>query len=288
MPLHVVLDFSKARRVLFCGDVHGMFGNLVSALEAVDYDASAGDRLVILGDLLDRGPDVEPIIEWLERNDSVVTLCGNHDEMLAACVGAMPMTDNAHPLTLLRNGGEWLQRYMPADRHQHPVNGIGQMMADIFEAAHEDSEGDPSDLIDERIVAFGRRMADSPTAATVLTPGGLVIGIVHADPPGSTWAETVAMLKDPDPWMRKQAQTHAMWSRARFKRMKRAKASGTEVFEALDFGLPDVDHVFLGHSIVERPITAANITWIDTGSYSNGVLTVVDPDRWVPASRRAS
>jgi hypothetical protein len=76
-----------------------------------------------------------------------------------------------------------------------------------------------------------------------------------------------------------------MWERRLFKQTKRAAAFGEDAVRNLDIAIPDVDHVFLGHSIVGAPRTAANLTWIDTGAYHTDVHTVVDADAWVAALR---
>jgi len=282
-PLHVRLDLSHARRVLFGGDVHGNVDALLASLVRAGYDPDAGDVLILLGDLFDRGPDVLRLIEWLEANPTVVVLRGNHDDMLCACVGARPMTDEANPWVMFRNGGRWLLEFAP--KYGNTDEDLGKLMTDLIEHAQDDHPGSPADLIDPRIVEFGHRLASFPVAATITTPGGLTIGAVHADPPGATWADVVDALNDPDLDMRAEAERHSMWERRLFKRTKRAAAFGDDAVRNLDIAIPDVDHVFLGHSIVETPRTAANLTWIDTGAYHTDVHTVVDADAWVAALR---
>jgi serine/threonine protein phosphatase 1 len=285
-PLHVRLDLSSARRVLFGGDVHGTLDALLASLARVGYDAAAGDVLILLGDLFDRGPDVLRLIEWLEANPSVVVLRGNHDDMLAASVGARPMTNEANPYVMFNNGGEWLLDFAPdyGDSHEE----LGRLMSDLMERSDPDFDGDPSDLIDPRIVGFGRRIAALPVAATVITPGGLTIGAIHADPPSDTWAGVVEALEQDDPHMREAAERHSMWKRRLFNLTERASSFGKDAIRNLEIAIDDVDHVFMGHSIVERPRTAANITWIDTGAYHTGIHTVIDADRWVASLREAA
>jgi serine/threonine protein phosphatase 1 len=282
--LHVRLDLSHARRVLFGGDVHGTLDALLASLARIGYDAASGDVLILLGDLFDRGPDVLRLIEWLEANPTVVVLRGNHDDMLCACVGARGMTDEANPLVMFRNGGGWLLDFAPG--YEKNGDELGRLMVDLIERSTGEVEGRPEDLIDPRIVEFGRRLASFPVAATIITPGGLTIGAVHADPPGATWAAVIEALEDEDLDMRAEAERHSMWERRLFRKTRHAAAFGEDAVRDLDIAIPDVDHVFLGHSIVDEPRTAANLTWIDTGAYSSGVHTVVDADAWVAESRR--
>lgn len=282
-PMHVALDLSAARRVLFMGDVHGSLSCALAALARVGYDADAGDRLVMLGDLFDRGPDVTPVIDWLDANPTVTVMLGNHDDMLASSVGARPMTDECNPHQLFRNGGGWLLDFAP--EYGDDGKELGRLMIDLIERGAGEVPGRPEDLVDPRIVAFARRIASFPVAATVLTPGGLTVGAIHADVPTDTWARTVALLSDPSEEVRELARFRCTWDRHLFKATERASAYGPDAVRDLEIGIPDVDHVFLGHSIVPEPRTAANLTWIDTGAYATGVSTVVDADAWVSSLR---
>ncbi len=75
-------------RTFAVGDVHGCDVALETLLTVVDLHA--GDALVQLGDLCDRGPDTARVIDLLialgEEIDLRVIL-GNHDEMMLGAVG---------------------------------------------------------------------------------------------------------------------------------------------------------------------------------------------------------
>lgn len=76
------------RRVYAVGDVHGrldLFDRLIDAIEADDSaSAPAATTLVLLGDLIDRGPDSAGIVararDLQQRRDTRI-LAGNHEEM---------------------------------------------------------------------------------------------------------------------------------------------------------------------------------------------------------------
>ncbi len=98
-------------RVYVVGDIHGMidhFAALIDAIEADDARLNRGEPradtlVVLLGDLVDRGPDSAGVLtlarEWqLERR--VRILLGNHEEML------LQSFDNEEVLRhFLRHGG---------------------------------------------------------------------------------------------------------------------------------------------------------------------------------------
>ncbi len=72
------------QRVIIVGDVHGMYDELVSLLALVDFRPD--DQLVMLGDLIDKGPDSVGVVSMLramrERGHDIVLLMGNHEEKL--------------------------------------------------------------------------------------------------------------------------------------------------------------------------------------------------------------
>jgi len=79
------------QRVYAVGDVHGRLDLFEAIIEAIEEDDAAGvparTTIVLLGDLVDRGPDSAGVIararEWQGRR-RVRALCGNHEEMFLA------------------------------------------------------------------------------------------------------------------------------------------------------------------------------------------------------------
>ena len=76
------------QRVYAVGDVHGrldLFNQLIAAIESVDATRGPADTtIVLLGDLVDRGPDSAGVIRAardLAQRRSVRILLGNHEEM---------------------------------------------------------------------------------------------------------------------------------------------------------------------------------------------------------------
>ncbi len=70
------------RRTLIVGDVHGCARELDDLLDAVRFDPSA-DRLVLVGDLVARGPDSRGVVERVESYRGAFVR-GNHDEKVLA------------------------------------------------------------------------------------------------------------------------------------------------------------------------------------------------------------
>ncbi|MFQ3652059.1 MAG: metallophosphoesterase family protein, partial [Gemmataceae bacterium] len=78
-------------RTLVIGDIHGYRGTLETLLEAVA--PTADDRLITLGDYVDRGPDSRGVLErliTLQEQGLLTPLLGNHDEMMLQALNGDP------------------------------------------------------------------------------------------------------------------------------------------------------------------------------------------------------
>ena len=69
------------------GDIHGCLENLERLLESVNPDLTR-DRLVFIGDYIDRGPDSKGVVDYIIRlrsrypAENIICLKGNHEVML--------------------------------------------------------------------------------------------------------------------------------------------------------------------------------------------------------------
>jgi serine/threonine protein phosphatase 1 len=89
-------------RDFFVGDLHGMFRLLEAALHMADFDVTR-DRLFCVGDLIDRGPDSELVLEYLSK-PWFHAVQGNHEDA-AIFFGVGGATDLANYITW---GSAWL------------------------------------------------------------------------------------------------------------------------------------------------------------------------------------
>jgi calcineurin-like phosphoesterase family protein len=71
------------------GDIHGRSSLLEQLIQNVPWDL-AHDKLVFLGDLIDRGKDapgvVNRVMQLVSANPNIVVLRGNHEQMLLDCL----------------------------------------------------------------------------------------------------------------------------------------------------------------------------------------------------------
>ncbi|MGB7949374.1 MAG: metallophosphoesterase family protein [Candidatus Binatia bacterium] len=86
------------------GDIHGCLDELAYLIEGLPLEP--GDRLVFLGDYVDRGPDSRGVLTYildLQKRDELELIClkGNHEDMFMAYLG-LP---GQHGDMFLYNGG---------------------------------------------------------------------------------------------------------------------------------------------------------------------------------------
>lgn len=72
--------YLRSMRTIVIGDIHGRAEELRELLSACNFDYE-NDKLIQLGDLIDRGPDPYGVIEELIKIKNKVLLYGNHEDM---------------------------------------------------------------------------------------------------------------------------------------------------------------------------------------------------------------
>ena len=109
-------------------DIHGCYNQLVQALNHWD---SEKEHLIIVGDLIDRGPDSLKVVRELMKlredfPENVTVLKGNHEEMLLAWLKDTPRDllenyyNTSHEETFKSFMGT--ERYRKSSRKQRPLD----------------------------------------------------------------------------------------------------------------------------------------------------------------------
>lgn len=159
-------------RLIAIGDIHGHIRKLADLLRQVQPQAN--DRIVFLGDYIDRGPASKAVVEFLlefeQKFPATIYLRGNHEEMLLDCLGTLRA--DIHRCWIHNGGSATLDSY-DADSvadipHKHiqflqqtrPVYIEGKFAfahASYNETKAPD-EQDLEDLMWERLAPPGRKL----------------------------------------------------------------------------------------------------------------------------------
>jgi serine/threonine protein phosphatase 1 len=89
------------------GDIHGQHEMLLDALTLIESDGGENAPVVVLGDLVDRGPEsravIDTLIAGIERGRDWTVLLGNHDRLFLEF-----LENGAVDNPLIRSGVDWL------------------------------------------------------------------------------------------------------------------------------------------------------------------------------------
>jgi len=75
------------------GDIHGRFYTLMELIDLIPSD----EKIICVGDLVDRGLCNEEVIDFVKNNDNITSVLGNHDSFIV----------DEDKFTHCLNGGAW-------------------------------------------------------------------------------------------------------------------------------------------------------------------------------------
>lgn len=100
MPLFKRYSLNEKGKDFVVGDIHGCFSKLYEQLQVHGFNEET-DRLFCVGDMVDRGPESEDCLLWLDR-PWFFSVRGNHEQM---AINFMAGHNSA--LHYAMNGGNW-------------------------------------------------------------------------------------------------------------------------------------------------------------------------------------
>jgi len=132
------------------GDIHGHLEALKAAHERIEADrareGARGTRIVHIGDLVDRGPDVKGVLDFLisrqAEDEGVICLTGNHDRLMLGFLAPEteldPRTDAFDWLRPDMGGGATLESYGVTRGWNWTRKTFAQRAVEAVPAAHVD------------------------------------------------------------------------------------------------------------------------------------------------------
>lgn len=131
---------SGTKSIFAIGDIHGYHDRFMALLGEIEAMAGNEDEIMILGDMVDRGPDSKAVVEYLRTramhdgkkgNKLLRVIVGNHEEMLLACFHCPPDRLKATvEMWITHGGGKTLQSYGISWKGRKPID----VMNDLEEA----------------------------------------------------------------------------------------------------------------------------------------------------------
>lgn len=97
------------------GDIHGCYTKLQLALDDIGFNPDV-DRLFSVGDLVDRGPECDKVLDWLKK-PWFHPVQGNHDDMAIRYARGHNMDKDNY----WTNGGSWLISKLRDEQHEFAV-----------------------------------------------------------------------------------------------------------------------------------------------------------------------
>lgn len=182
-PPYQALSPNLVGRDWFIGDIHGCFETLMSLLKKKGFNEE-NDRLISVGDLVDRGNESEKALEWLKKS-FFYAVRGNHEDLYL------------YWRSLKNNRAAQIE--FENEIYFRKVNG-GEWVKEINETLHLQLEE-----------ALGKL----PYFLAVPHQQGQTIGVVHAElPDGVNWPSLINIPMDSE---LKKSMT---WGRKRWKSKK--------------------------------------------------------------------
>lgn len=267
-PTRIALAENTAGCDFAVADIHGYFSLLEQQLAARKFDPAC-DRVIAVGDLIDRGPESARALEFLAR-PWFHSVRGNHEQAML----------------------EWLQPLLAGNQDSVRENAArhvafgGDWIAPLLTRA---KNGDH-----EEIRRWHDALAALPIAISVPRKGEL-IGVIHATVPGGDWS-----LMDSDEPVASPPSIHArtaMWARkplADVLPAGAAKATMPSTDKSIAaFAAPaeprvtGIDRVYVGHNVVDFVQKIGNLHMIEIGAWLGHGLTVINLDDDAPRTKRS-
>ena len=233
-------------RAFAVGDIHGERGILTKALHALNFDFDK-DRLICLGDILDRGQKPEECLDLLNE-PWIDSALGNHEFMFLNTVapdGNLIVNGNPSFDIWMSTGGEWAL--------QAPKLKLAQWRALLLEK-----------------IALNWLLE--------LKDGRMAL-ICHAEPDLKELDDILAMKNRPI-----QAQnllnSPAVWGRSIIPIIRDKNSSSLQMRK-----LPWLEGVLFsvhGHTKVKTAGWVNNLLFADTGAVFGNKLTLIDLDHVIP------
>ena len=280
------LGANTVGRDFVIGDLHGSYSVFENLLKGINFDPTK-DRIISVGDMIDRGPDSLKCLQLI-RQPWFHSVLSNHEQMMLEKFNGGWIGD-----FWFRNGGFW-----------------GVEAYNCFKAKKDPtSQLIPTDFAVE-LLDLLPLVEELPFLITVNTKSGKKFHVLHAELPSGVGKITDMELSIPEEvyslaTVQRGDGDAFCWGRHLFSYFHDADFSNrNKIIRTIEYNRSkdvfndNLSHIISGHTILHQPMTIIGQTNIDTGAYHsywtpaepyshNGIapkkwagLTCVELDTW--------
>jgi len=141
------------KKTFAIGDIHGACDLLIKMIDSLPINWDE-DRIVFMGDYIDRGKKIKETIEYLETlKGDIIFLRGNHEDMFLKYMAGIDPSLYVHP----QNGGdttlkqvedlEWLERFVRKTHMWFEDDKYFYVHGGLFAMSIEDNKKYSEDLL---------------------------------------------------------------------------------------------------------------------------------------------
>lgn len=236
MTLFKQLLVNPSGRDFVVGDLHGQLARLKKALDYHRFCPET-DRLIAVGDLINRGPDSMNMLRLLSE-PWFFSVAGNHERVISQYRQSL------------------MHRQLAPEARDRLVAFGAQWLLDAYDSLNEDKW---ADLITEVM-----NLISQMPLMIQIGNGADAVGVVHAELPDWDWNRSVARLE--------RIRKSQFWERNRDEPTIETFLWGRNQFQALTRGddrdrrVEGIGWVLYGHNVLDAPTCAGNRLWVDTGA----------------------
>ena len=256
------LEANTIGRDFVIGDLHGSYSVFENLLKGINFNPTK-DRIISVGDMVDRGPDSLKCLELI-REPWFHTVLANHEQMMSD-----KFSDGWSGAYWFQNGGFW-----------------GAEAYNCFKAMkNPESHMIPTDAA-MHLIDLIPLVDELPFLITVNTKSGKKFHVLHAELPSGVGKITDMELSVPEEVLLLATTQRGdgdafVWSRNLFYNFYNTDLSNRDkvirtvsYVGATKIFNDELSHVISGHTILQKPMTIVGQTNIDTGAYHS---------YWIPA-----
>lgn len=224
-------------RDFIIGDLHGCIHLLHEKMDAVRFDTRV-DRVISVGDLVDRGPDSLKTLRLI-KEPWFKYVPGNHEEMLLTWLG-LRASDYHRPSDFLYNGGDWVG-YLSSDEIKELRLELAPRLLNAPRVMRVQDSQRPYCVVHAERVAYGPKLP-------LLTDAELSERIVDEMGTPLTWGRRL---------IREAASSHATHGALAVLEGVTLTQSPVE---------PGVCLTYVGHTILRTPVMHRSHVYVDRGA----------------------